>query len=178
MANGPGAGFACGWDLALWTRSSLVVRASNCQWRSRKSPRFDPGILRHSGIWGAADEAVLNTVRREKKSKKIPSVVNYSCVFSSGVCARQEQGRGQQLLQPRNSGPGPPSLPRPHLLQLPLSRLIQVPYGTLHTFVLIFSVVDPWHFVTDPDPRICASDQWIRIQLRILLFMSLTFNTP
>ncbi len=25
-----------------------------------KSPGFDPSILRHSGIWGAADEAVLN----------------------------------------------------------------------------------------------------------------------
>jgi hypothetical protein len=29
--------------------------------QSRNSPGFDPNILRHSGIWGAADEAVLNT---------------------------------------------------------------------------------------------------------------------
>ncbi len=39
------------------------------------------------------------------------------------------------------------------------------------------SVADPWHFGVDPDPyldpRIHASDQWIRI--RILLFSSLTF---
>ncbi len=32
------------------------------------------------------------------------------------------------------------------------------------------NVVDPWHFGTDPDPGIRASDQWI--QLRILLFSS------
>jgi|688.fasta_scaffold197318_2 hypothetical protein len=36
------------------------------------------------------------------------------------------------------------------------------------------SVVDPCYFGTDPDPRICASDQWIWI----LLFSSLTFKTP
>ena len=94
----------------------------------------------------------------------------------SGVCARQEQGGGEQLLQPRDTGPGPPSLPRPHLLQLPLSRLIQVP--TFHTFVLIFSVVDPWHFGTDPDPLIRAFDQWSWIRLWILLFSCLTFKTP
>ncbi len=47
-----------------WTRSSrvVVVRASGCQCQSRNSPKFDPSILRHSGIWGAADEAVLNNV--------------------------------------------------------------------------------------------------------------------
>ncbi len=30
--------------------SSLVVRASDCQCRSRNSQGFDPSILRHSGI--------------------------------------------------------------------------------------------------------------------------------
>jgi hypothetical protein len=34
----------------LWMRSSLVVRASDCQGQSRNSPEFDPSILRHSGI--------------------------------------------------------------------------------------------------------------------------------
>ncbi len=34
--------------------------------------QFDPSILRHSEIWGAADEAVLNNVHKKKKSKKIP----------------------------------------------------------------------------------------------------------
>ncbi len=38
------------------------------------------------------------------------------------------------------------------------------------------SVPDPWHFVVDPDPRIHASDWWIR--MRILLFSSFTFKTP
>ncbi len=30
---------------------------------------FDPSILRHSEVWGAADEAVLNTVQRKKIQK-------------------------------------------------------------------------------------------------------------
>ncbi len=54
-------------------RSSLVVRASDCQCTSCNGPGFDPSIRRHSGIWGAADEAVLNNVRtkRKKSPKKI-----------------------------------------------------------------------------------------------------------
>ncbi len=53
-----------------WMRSSRVVKTSDCQCRSRKSPGFNPSILRHSRIWGAADEAVLNNVRK-KINKKI-----------------------------------------------------------------------------------------------------------
>ncbi len=60
------------WDLAeLWLRSSQVVRASGCQCQSCNRPRFYPSILRHSEIWGAAEEAVLNHVHKKKKSKKI-----------------------------------------------------------------------------------------------------------
>ncbi len=51
-------------------RSSRVVRASGCQGQSRNSPGFDPSILRHNGILGAADEAVLNNVH-EKEEEKI-----------------------------------------------------------------------------------------------------------
>jgi len=36
----------------MWIRFSWVVRASDCQCRSRNSPGLDPSILRHSGIWG------------------------------------------------------------------------------------------------------------------------------
>ncbi len=43
-------------------RSSLVVRASDCQCTSCNGPGFDPSIRRYSGIRGAADEAVLNIV--------------------------------------------------------------------------------------------------------------------
>ncbi len=42
-----------------------------------------------------------------------------------------------------------------------------------NNITLATSVVEPWHFGTDPDLRLSASDQWIRI----LLFSSLTFNT-
>ncbi len=50
-------------DLAKWLEC-LAVNASH------NSPGFDPIILQHSGIWGAADEAVLNNVHKNKKSKK------------------------------------------------------------------------------------------------------------
>jgi hypothetical protein len=55
-------------------RSSLLVRASDCQCRSRNSPWFDPSILRHSGICGAADEAVFNIVHRKKNQKNHPVI--------------------------------------------------------------------------------------------------------
>jgi hypothetical protein len=51
----------------LWMRSSRVVRASGCQCQSRNSPGFDRSILRQSGIWGAADEEMLNNVPKIKK---------------------------------------------------------------------------------------------------------------
>ena len=59
-------------DLAeRWMRSSREVRASDSQCQSRNCPGFDPSILRHSGIWGAADETVLDKVlKNPKKSLK------------------------------------------------------------------------------------------------------------
>ncbi len=52
-------------------RSSLVVRASDCQCTRCSDPGFHPSICRHSGIWGAADEAVLNVVRKKIPIKNI-----------------------------------------------------------------------------------------------------------
>ncbi len=42
------------------------------------------------------------------------------------------------------------------------------------------SVADPWHFGvdSDPDPRIHASDWWIRMRIRILIFSLLAFKMP
>ncbi len=50
----------------MWMRSSRVVRASDCQCQSRNNPGFDPSIFRHSGIWEAANEAVLNIIHKKK----------------------------------------------------------------------------------------------------------------
>ncbi len=44
---------------------------SDCQCRSRNSPGFDPCILWHSGIWGAADEVLFNTEHRKKFKKSL-----------------------------------------------------------------------------------------------------------
>ncbi len=54
-----------------------MVRASGCQCESRNSPGFDPNI---SEILGAADEAVLNTVHREKTPKN-PLVISVRVLF-------------------------------------------------------------------------------------------------
>ncbi len=48
--------------LCAWMRSSRVLRVSGFQCQSRNSPGFDHSFLRPSGIWGAADEAVLKNV--------------------------------------------------------------------------------------------------------------------
>ncbi len=61
----------------MWMRSSIVVRASNYQCRSRNSPRFDPSVLRHSEIWEATDKAVLKT--EHKKIQKYPPVNYKKC---------------------------------------------------------------------------------------------------
>ncbi len=54
-----------------WMRSSRVYRASGCQCQSRSSPGFvDSSILRHSEIWGAADEAVLKNVHKKNKKNR------------------------------------------------------------------------------------------------------------
>ncbi len=80
-------------------RSSRVVRACGRQSRSRNSPGFDPSILRHSGISGAADEAMLNkknwkadlplsTVNKFRlNSKRLKSVHHWVRIF---VCRFKE----------------------------------------------------------------------------------------
>jgi hypothetical protein len=77
----------------LRMRSSLMVKASDCQCTSCNGPGFDPSIRRHSGIWGAADEAVLNIVRRKTKNipqknikKKIYILCNQVGTTKTGVC--------------------------------------------------------------------------------------------
>ncbi len=45
-------------------RSSLMVRATDWHCNCCNGPGFDRSIRRNSGIWGAADEAVLNKVHQ------------------------------------------------------------------------------------------------------------------
>ncbi len=75
---------SCGWDLAElwisssreWMRSSRVCGRDLAEWLDRLTANavpgfdFDPSILRHNGIWRAADEAVLNIVHKKKKIHK------------------------------------------------------------------------------------------------------------
>ncbi len=64
-------------------RSCLVVKASDCQCTSCNGPGFDPSIRRHSGFWGAADEAVLNIVYKKiKKSFQKIILTKFFPVFS------------------------------------------------------------------------------------------------
>jgi hypothetical protein len=52
-----------------------VVRASDSQCATYNYLGFDPSILRHSGIWGAADEAVLQKLQKNPKLTPHPPVV-------------------------------------------------------------------------------------------------------
>ncbi len=61
----------CEWDLADWLESP------DSQCRSRNYPGCDPSIFRHSVIWAAADEAVLNKVLKNWKKKKKRGTENY-----------------------------------------------------------------------------------------------------
>jgi hypothetical protein len=65
------------WDLAEWLQR-LIANAEVVTVLG-----FDPSILRHSGIWGTADDAVLNTVHRRKNIQKIPLVTLYYCSYLS-----------------------------------------------------------------------------------------------
>ncbi len=59
--------WVCGRDLADWgwdLASRVIIECLTA------NAEVNPSILRHSGIWGTADEAVLNKVLR--KSTKIP----------------------------------------------------------------------------------------------------------
>jgi hypothetical protein len=67
-----------------------MVRASGCQCQSGNSPGLDPSILRHSGIWRAADEAVLNIAHKNKNKIKINKTLfrlntRISCYLSAAV---------------------------------------------------------------------------------------------
>jgi hypothetical protein len=50
----------------LRMRSSLVVKASDCQCTSWNGPGFDLSIRRHFVICGAEDEAVFNILLKKK----------------------------------------------------------------------------------------------------------------
>jgi hypothetical protein len=60
----------------MWMTSSQAVRASGCQCQCRKSPWFDPSILRHSGICGTEDKAVLINLHKKQTKTKIPLQIN------------------------------------------------------------------------------------------------------
>ncbi len=74
-------------------RSSLVVRASDCQCTSCNGPGFDPSIRLHSGIWGAADEAVLNIVRTKRIGRFEICGPNIfcDCWLSPRICGFKKQ---------------------------------------------------------------------------------------
>ncbi len=93
-----------------YVRSSQVVRASDCQYRSPNSPGFHPSILRHSGIWGEADEAVLNKVHRRKKIQKFP-LFFFKCYAEENFVQRNLSGL--RNLKRRRMRPKPAAMPAP-----------------------------------------------------------------
>jgi len=85
-----------------WMISSQEVRASGCQSRSRKSPGFDPSILRHSGILRLACEVVLNNVH-----KKVTSIIR---VIVNDYITRARLSELVVWISFNGSSPHPPSL--------------------------------------------------------------------
>ncbi len=75
----------------VWMRSSQLVKASGYQCQSRNSPGFDPSILRRSRIWGAADEAVLNNVYRNKKIYKKSPSLKFPCTKRPWTISSKER---------------------------------------------------------------------------------------
>ncbi len=59
-----------------------MARASDSQCRRRNCPGFDPSILQHSGILGAADERVLNTVHKKPQNDPFQALVHRPDLFS------------------------------------------------------------------------------------------------
>ncbi len=66
----------CGWILAEWLERLTAIA------KSRNSPWFAPSILRHSGIWEAADAPVL------KKNKVLEKIKKSSCYRSPRISQR------------------------------------------------------------------------------------------
>jgi hypothetical protein len=65
---------------ALWCSNFTICDLGSKT--SRNSPGFDPSILRHSGIWGAADEAVL--IKVHQKTQKSPCY-NFTFFIFQGI---------------------------------------------------------------------------------------------
>ncbi len=83
-----------------WMRSGRLVRASDSQCRSHNCPWFDPSILRHSGIWGSADKAVLNNVHKKIKYKKYPPLnisVLLVCLRNNSMMYKKERIHKQKV---------------------------------------------------------------------------------
>ncbi len=98
----------------LWIISRRVVRASDSQYRSRNCPGFDHIILRHSGIRGVVDEAVLHIVHKKKKSIlgiQLRSVAegNMYIIEDDFVSFKVKQNYNFYRLYCQKGGPGPGS---------------------------------------------------------------------
>ena len=130
-------------------RPIRVVRASDCQCRSHNCPGFDPSILRHRGIWGATDEAALNTV--QKIIQKIPLLIIRIAVTGWKCSAARDADPAP------NCQPHCPRLHRPGQAYLLLTWLLvsRTPLTACSGHALT-RVADPNWFnanpETDPDP--------------------------
>ncbi len=87
-----------------------MVRASDCHCTRFNGPGFDASIRRHSGIWGAADEAVLNIVRKKiippkniQKKKKSESFKKLARVRTFPADDRQQRVQASPFLFSKDS---------------------------------------------------------------------------
>jgi hypothetical protein len=73
----------------VWLNSIRVVRVSGCQFQRRNSPGIDLSILRHNGIWEAADAiAVLKKVHpKAQKNSLMIYPKRWACPAWPAWCA-------------------------------------------------------------------------------------------
>jgi hypothetical protein len=175
-------------------RVSRAVWASCCQCQSRNSPGVDPSVLPHCGIWGAADEAVLNNVHKKKKSKKSPFNKINKCTLFSAMdpllpLSSLEKGTASVV------GAVPPAVAVKGTLAWHfLSSFWLRPQSTLCLVcgrkkdALSSGVADPWHFwygsgsadpylwLTHPDPIPDLAIFVSNWQLKIIVFCFFPFE--
>ncbi len=77
------------WTDKIWWDLAERLERLHVNAKSRTSPGFDPSVLRHSEIWGAADEAVLNKydkLRNRQPMNFLTGHIYSYLIFSRFAC--------------------------------------------------------------------------------------------
>ncbi len=90
----------------MWMRSTVVdlLKRLTSQCGSRNCPGLDPSIVRHSGILGAAVEAVLNEIQKKNSRYRCHLFQGFGSGSVSGSALIWVAGSGSALIWVAGSG--------------------------------------------------------------------------